>query len=205
MGRARFADLSRIVAGNLLITAAYAYITVPNRIVNGGVTSLALVVQGLTGWDVGILATLTTLALLGVCLVFLGMEYFMKSLFSSLCYLLFFNGFLAVPPDRTMNMYPGVVVAAVMVGIGYYLCISARSSAVGFDILALVLKRRNDRIDVAVAMRYINLAVLASGFLRYGAISIALGAVFILIQSSVLKFLLGGGADKFRRRPGSVP
>lgn len=31
--------------GNILITGAYAFITVPNKIVNGGVTSFSMVLE----------------------------------------------------------------------------------------------------------------------------------------------------------------
>ena len=34
-----------IILGNLLITGAYAFITVPNKIVNGGVTSFSMILE----------------------------------------------------------------------------------------------------------------------------------------------------------------
>ena len=34
-----------ITIGNLLLTAAYAFLTVPNEIINGGVTSTSLLIS----------------------------------------------------------------------------------------------------------------------------------------------------------------
>ena len=42
----------KIIAGNLLMAMAYSFITVPNNIVNGGVTSLAMICAELSGRDI---------------------------------------------------------------------------------------------------------------------------------------------------------
>lgn len=41
-----------IFLGNLLITGAYAFITVPNAIINGGVTSFSMVLGQVCRMDV---------------------------------------------------------------------------------------------------------------------------------------------------------
>ena len=45
-------SILKIVVGNLLITFSYAFITVPNEIVNGGVTSFSMILSSVT--DLGI-------------------------------------------------------------------------------------------------------------------------------------------------------
>ena len=45
-------SILKIVVGNLLITFSYAFITVPNGIVNGGVTSFSMILSSVT--DLGI-------------------------------------------------------------------------------------------------------------------------------------------------------
>lgn len=41
-----------------------------------------------------------------------------------------------------MNPILCTVIAGVLVGIGYYFCISAKSTAVGFDVIALILNKK---------------------------------------------------------------
>lgn len=183
-------DLLKILFGNLLMTLAYACITVPHEIINGGVTSFSLVLQALTQIDVAILTNVFSVVLLLICLIFLGKEYFFKSLISSVCYMVMFSFLhsfhLSLPLPDIICMF----IAALLVGFGYYFCISANSSAVGFDIIALILHKRDQNISIAKTMRLINIIVLAAGFLCYGIFSIILGIVFTICQSTTLDYLL---------------
>lgn len=183
-------SILRIVLGNILITMAYAFITVPNEIVNGGVTSFSLLLQDFINVDIGIIVNVITVLLLVICFIFLGKEFFFKSILSSICYMAFFNVFNSLGVDLKINIYIGIILAAVLVAMGYYLCISAKSTAVGFDIIAIILNKKNNKINIAVAMRYINIVIIALGFMNYGYLSILLGIIFTIIQSSVLKYLL---------------
>lgn len=190
INKCNIVSICKIVLGNIFITVAYAFITVPNEIINGGVTSFSLVLQSLSGINISIIVNVLTIILLVVCLIFLGKDYFLKSILSSLCYMTFFNIFYSLPISLNINRYVGVVIAAVLVGIGYYLCISAKSSTVGFDVIALILNKKNNKINIAVSMRYINIGIILLGLSSYNALSIILGIVFTLIQSIVLKKLL---------------
>ncbi|MBK5446497.1 MULTISPECIES: YitT family protein [unclassified Peribacillus] len=87
-------DLIKIIVGNISMTFAYAYLIVPNEIINGGVTSSALLLNALSGYNIAMLANFVTGLLLIICLVFLGKEYFFKSIVSSLSYMLFLTFFI---------------------------------------------------------------------------------------------------------------
>ena len=82
-----------IILGNLLITGAYAFITVPNEIINGGVTSFSMVLGQVCRMDISVFVNLLTLFLLFLCLVFLGREFFAGSVLSCVCYLSMFTFF----------------------------------------------------------------------------------------------------------------
>ena len=83
-----------IVLGNLLLTSAYAFLTVPNNIINGGVTSTSLLLSYYFHIDIGYIVTILIVLLLIFGRVTLGKEFFYRSLFSSVCYMVFFNLFL---------------------------------------------------------------------------------------------------------------
>ena len=82
-----------IVLGNLLLTSAYAFLTVPNNIINGGVTSTSLLLSYYFHIDIGYIVTILIVLLLIFGRVTLGKEFFYRSLFSSVCYMVFFNLF----------------------------------------------------------------------------------------------------------------
>ena len=80
-----------IILGNLLITGAYAFITVPNRIVNGGVTSFSMILEEVTSINLTYLVDFITILLLLLCYIFLGKTFFTGTVFSCICYLVFFS------------------------------------------------------------------------------------------------------------------
>ncbi|MCZ0874445.1 YitT family protein [Peribacillus sp. AS_2] len=183
-------DLLKIIAGNISMTFAYAYLIVPNEIINGGVTSSALLLNALLGYNIAMLANLVTGILLIICLVFLGKEYFFKSIVSSLSYMVFFNFFYSLNFHFDMNIVLVIFISSIFIAIGYYLCITANASTVGFDVLALILHHKNEKIDIAATIRIINLIVLILGILVYGYASIVKGIAFTLLFSYLLKKML---------------
>ncbi|WP_203450770.1 YitT family protein [Peribacillus frigoritolerans] len=183
-------DLLKIIAGNISMTFAYAYLIVPNEIINGGVTSSALLLNALLGYNIAMLANLVTGLLLIICLVFLGKEYFFKSIVSSLSYMVFFNFFYSLNIQYDMNIVLVIFISSILIAIGYYLCITANASTVGFDVIALILHHKNEKIDIAATIRIINLIVLILGLLVYGYASIVKGIAFTLIFSYLLKKML---------------
>ena len=184
-------SILKIVVGNLLITFSYAFITVPNGIVNGGVTSFSMILSSVTDLGISFYTNCITILLLVLCLFFLGKSYLAKSIVSSACYMLFFSffngigfGFASIP------MIISVLIAGLLVGIGYFLCLSAESSTVGFDVITLILHNKNNKIKVSKAMRYINLFVILLGLFSYGLLAVIYGVIFTYIQTTVVHLLL---------------
>ena len=178
-----------IVSGNILITSAYAFITVPNEIINGGITSFSMVLGKLSGVDLSVFVNAITVLLLLLCLIFLGKKFFLGSIFSCVCYLFFFTVFHHLGWGLPFPRLVGLLLAGVLVGTGYSLCIRCESTAVGFDVVALILNRKNPKINVALAMCIINVLVLLSGFLVYGFWAVAEGILFTALQSGTLNIL----------------
>lgn len=184
----------RIFFGNILITSAYAFITVPKIILNGGVTSFSLVLQHWTQVDIAIIVDVLTVLLIALSYICLGMRYFTGALFSSICYMVLFNLFHFTGWEVPLGIWPSIAAAAVMVAAGYYFCISGEATAVSFDTVALILHKHNKRFDVAMTMMAINIAVLLSGAAAYHIMAVVYGLVFTVLQGLFLKgFLRAGG------------
>ncbi|KMY50723.1 YitT family protein [Peribacillus loiseleuriae] len=183
-------DIIKIIAGNISMTFAYAYLIVPNEIINGGVTSSALLLHAISGYSIAMLANFVTGLLLIICLIFLGKEYFFKSIVSSLCYMLFFNLFYSLNISIDVNIVIVIIISSILIAFGYYLCITANASTVGFDVIALILNHKNKKVDIAVTIRIINLIVLLFGLFVYGYHSIIKGVAYTLLFSYLLKKML---------------
>lgn len=183
-------DISRIILGNILLGFAYAKWMKPNGIINGGVTSIAMILEKVTGIQIFYLTTGITVLLLIFCWVFLGKANFLKSIVSSVCYNVFFTLFYLLNVNFQVNLVVDFLFASVFIAIGYYCCISANASTVGMDVIALAINKKYPEYSIAYGIRYINFMVLALGFLTYGVKSVVIGILFSLVNSYILNFLL---------------
>lgn len=174
----------------LLITSAYAFITVPQGIINGGVTSLSMSLARLLPGSVGLYTTLLTLLLMAACWRFLGRQYLMGSLFFTVFYLLFFNGFCLLRWAVPLPWWAAVIVAGAMLGTGTALCIRADATTVGADTLALILHRRWGALPVAGCQYVINILVMLAGLATYGWRSFGMGLLFCGVQTATMGALL---------------
>lgn len=199
-----------IGCGGLLINLMYVLVTVPYGIINGGVTSMSMILSRLSvtgALSVGAWVAIVTGILLILCGLFLGRDNFLGSIFSCICCVGGFNLFTEVEPDWLKEaifrfgqiganpIVPAgtvieMILCAVFVGLGYWLCISNNATAVGMDTIALILHQKNERIPVAYAMYAINIIVLLLGLATYGLVCVLLGIAFAGIQAVSLNAFL---------------
>lgn len=210
---------SLITLGIALIDIAYVVVTVPYGIINGGVTSFSMILSRLPitdAWPVWVWVTIVTIVLALLCALFLGKDMFVASLFSCIVGIGTFNSFTFAVPDVVYDLLFSfgrigsnpilpvgtameLILAAVVVGIGYYLCLSNRATAVGMDTIAMILHKRNEKIPVAYAMYAINIIVLLLGLYTYGLKCVIMGIAFAGIQAFTLNTLLK--ADEKKTKP----
>ena len=188
--RKQVKDVLKIIIGNIILTSSYAFITVPNKIVNGGVTSCSLIISSFLPVDISVIANIFTVILLGLCFFKLGKENFLKSIISSICYMGFLSLFRSIDVEFIMNPVLCVIIASTMVGIGYFLCISANASTVGFDVIALVVNKKNPKIEVGTVIRYLSIAVLLMGLLTYGYMAVIFGIAFSILETQVMNIFI---------------
>ena len=179
----------KIILGNIFMTFAYAYIAVPFGIVNGGVTSFAMVLDKNLPGNISFWTNTLYLSLLIIYYIFMGYKCFINALFSCIAFILFFTLFTAFPLMLPLPFFLAVPCIGILIGIGYYFCISARSTALGFDTIAIILHDRNPKINLALTIYICNVIVLLSGLFTYGIVSVIAGIICSGLQSFVLNLL----------------
>lgn len=183
-------NILKIIVGNVFLGFAYANWMKPNNIINGGVTSVAMILEKISQIPIFYLTSGVTVLLLIFCWFFLGKGNFLKSIVSSICYNLFFTMFYLLKLNVQINLVVDFLFACVFIAIGYYCCISANASTVGMDVIALAINKKHPEFSIARGIRYINVMVLALGFLTYGVKSVVIGILFSLLNSYILDVLL---------------
>ncbi|MGX7393542.1 YitT family protein [Carnobacterium mobile] len=194
MNKEKLKSLLKIMIGNIFMAFAYAKWMKPNDIINGGVTSIGMILEKITLLPLLYLTNGVTVVLLVFCFIFLGKENFFKSFLSSICYMVLFSFFYSLPIEASINLPIDFSLASLFIAIGYYCCISSNASTVGMDVIALVLHKRNPKLKIALMIRYINFFVLAVGLFTYGWQSVAIGIAFSFVNSYLLNIMLE--ADK---------
>ena len=200
-----------VALGMLIISIAYVLVTVPYGIINGGVTSVSLVLHRLP--VLGMLPVSIWVAILEIALVvlsyfFLGREVFRGSLFSCLFYVAAFNALSFLMPEQ---VYDGIfrfgslgdnpvipvgtaielAAGACVLGFGYYLCVSHKATTTaGMDTIALIIHSRHEKIPVAYAMYALNIIVLLLGLWTYGLRNVLMGIAFAGIQALTMNGFL---------------
>ncbi|MGL9998375.1 YitT family protein [Enterococcus sp. DIV1444a] len=183
-------SLFKIIGGNILLGIAYSKWMKPRGIINGGVTSLAMIVNKITDVNILYLTSGITILLLFASFFFLGRQNLIRSIVSSVCYNIFFSFFYTLPIRIEINLPVDFILATIFIAVGYYCCLSENSSTVGMDVIALVIHKKNPKIAIAKAIRLLNYTVLAFGLLTYGLISVVIGIIFSYFQSLLLHYLL---------------
>ena len=209
MGR-QILRYSLITIGLILINVSYVLVTVPYGIINGGVTSFSMILSRLPFTEllpVNAWVTIVTIILAILCALFLGRDLFVASLFSCIAGIWAFNFFTFITPQPVYDFLLGIgkvgdnpilpvgtgielILAAMVVGTGYYFCLSNDATAVGMDTIAMILHKRNEKIPIAYAMYAINILVLLLGLYTYGIRCVIMGIAFAGIQAFTLNTLL---------------
>lgn len=183
-------ELVVILIGNIFLGIAYSKWMIPNEIINGGVTSISMILNKISSVPLLYLTNGLTFILLAICYMFLGKDNFTKSIFSSLFYSTSFSLFYSLPFSLHINLVVDLILASIFIAIGYYCCIIVNSSTVGVDVVALIMDKSDNKINIANNITKINFVILFIGLIVYGIKSVIVGMIFTFIYSRILKKLL---------------
>lgn len=183
-------SLFKIFLGNMLMAFAYSEWMVPNEIINGGATSLAMLIKAVTGIPLLWATNGLEVFLLICCGIFLGKETMFKSLYTSITYVICFNVFYSLPLDLSFNIVIDLILASIFIAFGYYANLSEKSSTVSVDVFALIIFKYYKKIPLAKLLRYMNWLVLLFGFFIYGPQSVVVGIALSFIYTFILNQMM---------------
>ncbi|HEM3629414.1 TPA: YitT family protein [Streptococcus suis] len=180
----------KIIFGNILLGFAYAKLMVPNKIINGGVTSLSLIFTSFFDIDIVYFTNGLTILLLIISYIFLGKFFLGSSIVSSLSYMFFFSFFHKLPFSMQSVLPIDFLLAVILIAVGYYCCLSENSSTAGLDVFAIILNKKFPKYTVGFYLRCINCFVLLLGVASYGIQSVLLGIVFSILFTKIMDYLM---------------
>lgn len=188
--------IGMIVLGNFMYASAVVLFIVPNGLITGGTTGLALFVNRMGGIPISLFVSIfnITMFLLGAWI--LGKQFAVTTALSTVIYPVLlgilegtgFQGFLM--EERLV----AVLYAGLLIGTGIGIVMRAGASTGGVDIPALILKKKLD-VNISFSIYLIDCVILGLQLLDADSHAILYGVLLIIVYTMVLnKVLLSGNA-----------
>lgn len=188
-------ELGVILGGNLILAFATACFILPYNIVTGGVAGVAVVLEPLfhipAQWTingiVGIMFVVGT--------VFLGKEFAMKTIISSVAYPVFLNLLMAFPFAMPQDMDPilASLYGGIFTGIGVGLVMRMGASTGGMDIPPLVIHKFTN-FPLSKLVFITDVLTVALGLIAYGVNNVLIGLISVYVGSRMIDAALTFGA-----------
>lgn len=191
------ADFAAILLGNALYALAVAAFILPNGLITGGSTGLALVARQLWGVPVETFVACFNPLMFLLGLWVLGKRFALTTLVSSFWYPVVFGFFRRLPGVAfpTGEKLLAVVCAGGMIGVAIGMVIRAGASTGGMDIPPLVLQKKMG-IPVSVSIYAFDFAILLGQMLFARREEVLYGILLVLTYTLVLDKVLVLGTGR---------
>ncbi len=207
-------NFSLVVFGNIILAFGCAVFILPFDLVTGGVNGLSIVIDHLTDGAVpiDIVITIITWVLFFLGLIFLGKDFALKTLLSSIVFPAALSIFMRLVESDAFgglfnlqnSEYASIAIivsalfAGVCVGTGCAVTFIGGGSTGGLDIIAFIICKFIKRLKSSVAVFAMDaLAVLLGMFVLRDLIKTLLGIIAAFVTAIVIDKVFGGRGKSF--------
>ena len=186
-------DIVWVVAGNAVLALAVSMFILPYDILSGGVAGIAVALQPLIPLPVTLMVNLLVVGLfiLGAC--FLGKEFAMKTILSSLIYPVFLTFFSGRVPVLDLDPILASLYGGLLGGMGVGMALRTGASTGGMDIQPLIVHKLT-HIEIAKLVLITDALTVLLGAFTYGLEAVLIGFVSVWASSVAIdKVLMFGG------------
>ena len=186
-------DIVWVVAGNAVLALAVSMFILPYDILSGGVAGIAVALQPLIPLPVTLMVNLLVVGLfiLGAC--FLGKEFAMKTILSSLIYPVFLTFFSGRVPVLDLDPILASLYGGLLGGMGVGMALRTGASTGGMDSPPLIVHQLT-HIEIAKLVLITDALTVLLGAFTYGLEAVLIGFVSVWASSVAIdKVLMFGG------------
>lgn len=186
----------KILLGNTLIAFALSTLFFENNIICGGVSGIGLVINHYFNLPISSVVAVVNVSLFFLGLYFLGKEFAMTTLASTIIFPVILEYFESTPYFHHYldDPFMAAILAGCLVGIGIGLVLKANASTGGVDILALVINKKY-KVPVHIVLNVIDIIVLVLQFSFSNTTNVIYGIMITFITSTVLNKTLSHGTS----------
>ena len=188
-----------VLAGNTLYALAVSLFILPNGLITGGTTGLALVAQYKLGIPIAAFVGVFNVVMFVAGAAVLGKAFAFTTIISTFYYpfiLGVFEGLFGSSP-LTGDTMLATVFAGLLIGAGIGMVIRAGASTGGMDIPPLILNKKF-RLPVSMTMSVFDCLILLTQMVFAGKEKILYGILLVLLYTMVLDKVLMIGQNQMQ-------
>lgn len=183
-------EICFILMGNFIVACGVSFFVLPNNILTGGVSGIAVALQPIFHIDAVVVINVLTVGLYLIGAIFLGKTFALKSLLSAIFYPIFItltSTLVDTFPANTFIMEPYLasIYSGVLMGVGIGLVFRVNASTGGMDIPALMLHKYLN-ISSGTAVLIIDTLTVLLGMFTYGLSPALIGIMSVFVSSQAI-------------------
>lgn len=185
-----------ILAGNTCYALAVTMFVLPNGLITGGTTGLALFFYNQLGVPVQVVVSIFNVVMFALGALVLGKKFAFTTIISTFYYPFILSVFQGIPAlaSPTEDKLLAVIFSGLMIGAGIGAVLRVGASTGGMDIPPLVLNKKMG-IPVSLSMNVLDVGVLLLQMAFSDREGVLHGILLVLIYTTVLnRVLLMGNA-----------
>lgn len=189
----------QIIAGNLIYAMAVVFFIMPNGLITGGTTGIALFVNHMAGIPISMFVSIFNIVMFLLGAWILGKEFAVTTVLSTLVYPLILGilestGFQGFVLEEKLV---AVLYAGFLIGGGIGVVMRAGASTGGVDIPCLILKKKFG-LNVSMTLYLVDCIVLGLQVIVSDMYAILYGILLIIVYTLVLNQVLMAGGSRIQ-------
>lgn len=191
---AQINSLILIIIGSIFVACAYVLFLIPHRIVPGGITGLAMVLNRLILTPVGMITILLNIPLFILAIQLQGKIYTIKSLIAVIISSSFIDLFTYVLrfSSATDNRILASIYGGILLGLGLGIIFKAQASTGGTDIIGQLISRYSN-FTTGTAILGVDFIIISLSAIIFQNIELALyGYMTLYLSTKIIDIVLEG-------------
>lgn len=184
-----FKSVMTIILGNLIFAVSVNFFVLPYDILSGGVAGIALILNKLFSWNTVIVIDILIVVTFVMAWIFLGKEFTVKTVISSIVYPIFITLLAKVHYNLEADPLLVAIMGGAIGGIGLSIVLKQDASTGGMDVPSIIIAKYT-HIPLAHVMFALDSFVVLMGIISFSVEKVMLGILYIYVCNAVVNKMI---------------
>ncbi|MEG1972009.1 MAG: YitT family protein [Oscillospiraceae bacterium] len=191
-------DFFMEVLAGISFAVGVAVFSSPNKIVGGGVTGIAIILNNLFNLPIGSLTFFLNLPLIVIGFLYVGRGFMLRTFRVVILFSVIVDGLTPFLPTYTGNTILASVFSGILIGLTLGIILMRGGSTGGTDILVKLIKKHNPHLPMGNVVMLTDVVVILGGAVVFRDIEvILLGIICTYVQSAVINRMIEGEDERW--------